>query len=83
MGKDVIISEIGEVTELLYQQKTTEGYDKLNKLIQDLSVYITTITDPEQQQSLLEALKEALSAMQENDTTMLADILQYELAEKL
>ncbi len=83
MGRDVIISEIGEVTDLLYQQKIKEGYDKLNQLIQDLSVYISGITDEEQQQALLEALKEALSAMQENDITMLADILQYELADKL
>ena len=43
MGRDVIINGIGEVTDLLYQQKIPEGYSRLNSLIQDLSVYITTI----------------------------------------
>ncbi len=83
MGRDVIINGIGEVTDLLYQQKIPEGYSRLNGLIQDLSVYITTITDEEQQDALLETVKEALAAMQDNDTTLLADILQYELVEKL
>lgn len=83
MGQEEIKKEIQEVAELFYQQRNTEGYQRLNQLLQDLSSYIVTITEEEKQTEFLEALKEALDAMEQKDTTLLADILQYELIEKL
>ncbi|MDD5948270.1 MAG: hypothetical protein PUC39_00825 [Lachnospiraceae bacterium] len=83
MEKQEIKQEIQDVAELFYQQKNTEGYQRLNQLLQDLSAYVGTITEEEQQMEFLEALKEALDAMEQKDTTLLADILQYELIEKL
>lgn len=83
MDKKQLIQFISETSELLYQQKITEGYEKLNQVIQELTTYVTQITDVEQQNELLVTLKETLSAMEEKDTTLLADLLQYELIEKL
>ena len=83
MEKQEIKQEIQDVAELFYQQKNTEGYQRLNQLLQDLSAYVGIITEEEQPMEFLEALKEALDAMEQKDTTLLADILQYELIEKL
>ena len=83
MKKEVLQEEIREIADLFYQQKSKEGYGRLQELIADLSQYVAQIEEEAKRQELLEALTEALTAMQEQDTTLLADILQYELLEKL
>lgn len=83
MNKELLREELEHVTELFYQQKSKEGYEKLQILLADISLYVSNVQDEEQQQELLETLTEALNAMEEKDTTLLADILKYELLEKL
>ena len=77
MKKEVLQEEIREIADLFYQQKSKEGYGRLQELIADLSQYVAQIEEEAKRQELLEALTEALTAMQEQDTTLLADILQY------
>lgn len=74
-------SKITEVTELLYQQKITEAYGLLPTILAEFSNYVVTVEDSAQQQKILETLNEALGAMEQQDTTLLADILQYELVD--
>ncbi len=83
MDRDTIIKEIEDVTELFYQQKIKEAYARLQPLLTDISIYVTGIPSEEKQVDILESLKEAMSAMEQQDTTLLADILQYDLLEKL
>lgn len=83
LSKEELQKEITEITDLLYQQKVKEGYEKIPALVNDLSVYISTIEDTTRQEEILETLNEALSAMQQADVTLLSDLLLYELLEKL
>lgn len=83
MNKELLREELEQVTELFYQQKSKEGYERLQVLLADISLYVSGVQDEEQQQELLETLTEALDAMEQRDTTLLADILKYELLEKL
>lgn len=83
MNKELLKEELEQVTEMFYQQKSKEGYEKLQVLLADISLYVSGVQDEEQQQELLETLTEALDAMEQKDTTLLADILKYELLEKL
>ena len=83
MNKELLREELEQVTEMFYQQKSKDGYEKLQVLLADISLYVSGVQDEEQQQELLETLTEALDAMEQKDTTLLADILKYELLEKL
>ncbi len=85
------ISEIDAVVELFYQQKTQEAYNQLDSVLGNLMTIVGGLMQYQQEQenvdidvnALTEALKEALSAMEERDAILVADVLKYELIEKL
>lgn len=85
------INEINEVVEMFYQQKTQEAYAQLDPVLGNLLGAIDAIVAYQQEHSeieidvkgLTEALKEALSAIEEKDAILMADVLKYEVIEKL
>jgi KaiC/GvpD/RAD55 family RecA-like ATPase len=85
------IAQINEVVEMFYQQKTQEAYVQLDKVLGDFSIVVDSLYAYQQENPeagvdvtvLLDALKEALSAVQEKDAILVADVLKYELLEKL
>lgn len=85
------ISEIDGVVELFYQQKTQEAYGQLDQVLGKLMATIEVAVSYQQEHTeveidingLTEALKEALSAMEEKDAILMADVLKYEVIEKL
>lgn len=89
--KEHTISAIREIADCLYQQRIQEGYQKLNAAIGLISDLLTKSYQAnedkqaaeEKQKEVLEILGRAMSSMEEKDTTLLADILQYELLELL
>lgn len=82
---------IENTTEKLYQNKTEEGYAQLNDTLIVLSNTVNNIFNYKQQgneigieeNQLIEVLTEAMNSMENKDTILLADILQYELKELL
>ena len=82
--------EITKVTELLYQQKDQEGYALLNKTLATIAQAIEVIfawqheqqMDESTQQEMVDVLTQAMQAMEQKDTVLLADILKYELLER-
>lgn len=78
-----VIEEINNVAELFYQENFEEGYRKLTVLLRNIMALTTDITEEAEQASFVEVLKPALEAMEAKDATLLADILQYDLVEKL
>lgn len=85
------ISEIDGVVELFYQQKTQEAYGQLDQVLGKLMAVIEAAVTYQQEHTeveidingLTEALKEALAAMEEKDAILMADVLKYEVIEKL
>ena len=85
------INEINEVVEMFYQQKAQEAYAQLDLVLGNLLAAIDATVAYQQEHSeleidvngLTEALKEALSAMEEKDAILMADVLKYEVVEKL
>lgn len=83
------ILSIDDTTALFYQQKIEEGYKKLESTIILLSETINDIYAYElagnqigmEENQLVETLTEAMKAMEEKDTVLLSDILQYDLKE--
>ncbi len=78
-----VIDEIGEISELLYQENFSEGYTKLAQLLKQMSVMTADLTDEETQAEFVGILRPAMEALEVRDATLLADILQYDLKEKL
>ena len=85
------IEEIDAVVEMFYQQKTQEAYSQLDQVLGKLMTVIEMVAVYQQEHmdaeidvtGLTEALKEALSAMEERDAILMADVLKYEVIEKL
>lgn len=78
-----LIEVLNKITELLYQEKSNEAYGLLIKCLPVMADYIGSIQDEELQREIMNSLTEAITAMEENDYTLLADILQYDVIEKL
>ncbi|QHQ60676.1 hypothetical protein Ana3638_07740 [Anaerocolumna sedimenticola] len=85
-----ILKEMNEITELLYQQKSKEGYVLLNGTLGKIMILMDTISKIKTEKEHLfdierlnNNLKAALDAMEIKDNVMLADILNYEIAEQL
>lgn len=88
---DQIMAQIEQAGDLFYQHKDHEGYEILNETIGgllELAEKLKVIARENEgielgEQELLSILNEALSALEEKDTVMLSDILQYDLMERL
>ena len=80
---EAIRTEIETIAELLYQEKKDDAYAGISRLVPVLVEYTGGIQDAEKQQRLTEILGNALGAMEEEDLTLLADILQYDLMDEL
>jgi hypothetical protein len=85
-----IIREIEEVSDCLYQQQVTKGYELLNSTlgkIMDISDKLFAMKKENlidfDIQGLFETLTSAMQAMEVKDSVLLADILVYEVAGQL
>lgn len=78
-----LLDVLKKVAELLYQEEHNKAYGILIKCLPMMGVCIEDIEDKEFQREVLDSLTEAITAMENNDYTLLADILQYDVIEKL
>lgn len=80
-----VIQSIEYVANLFYQNKHKLGYEELEKLlilIEDTLVKVYQSNELIVNESnILGILKDAMIAMEQKDTLLLADILEYELKE--
>lgn len=86
MDKELVgelINNIESVANNLYQGDVKTGYSQLNELIPQIAVVSGQIQQSSQQQEIAKILGNALDAMEKNDNTLLADVLQYDLVEAL
>jgi hypothetical protein len=85
-----VLKEIEIVTESFYQQKNNIGYQKLVSLIDTLAGVADMIAELEQRALLHEkigrfttSLNDAVEALLNKDTILLADILRYDISDIL
>ncbi len=86
----LIIREIVEATDDLYQEKLNQGYQKLNNTlgnIMNLAEELFALAQQNQivfdEQRYLSDLNNAMQAMEDKDSVLLSDILVYDLAGQL
>lgn len=77
-----LIEVLEKVSEFLYQENYPMAYDILTKCLPFMATCLEEIKDEQLQRELLDALTQAVTAMEEKDYTLLADILQYEIIER-
>ena len=85
------INDLDSIVEMFYQQKVQEAYSELNTALGKIMEITEVVQNYTAQNSdkeinmdiLLNALKETLSAMEERDVVLVADVLKYEVIEKL
>ena len=80
---DELKNKIEETTDLFYQQKVNEAYESFIQLLPQISVFAESLSEEEKREELLGVLAPALEALEQKDSILLADILQYELLEIL
>lgn len=80
---DTVIAALSQTVDLLYQEKLQLAYRQLVIVLPQLEQIIGQLEDETEQMDFLEKLQSALAAMEEGDCTLLADIIAYELLEKL
>ena len=86
MDKELMEEMVGnleKVTEIYYQGKKEEGNVLFQQVIPQIAVVANMLEGTGLEKELLASLQEALGAMQDGEYVLLADILQYEIIEKL
>ncbi len=78
-----VINTLTTVTDLLYQENIPVAYRMLYLILPAMEEVIGQIQHEEIQSELKDKLLEALEAMENGDNILLADILQYEILERL
>ena len=86
---DDIKEKIENVTDLFYRQLNDLAYNKLNELLVGITELIKNLEAIDSDYSkgviidLTSILMQCLEAMENKDTVLLADIMQYDLTEKI
>lgn len=83
------IERIKETVDLFYQQKQKTALNELNTVLVDITASIDVLFEYKaahtefalDEAKITESLKEAMEALQNMDTVLLADILQYDFVE--
>lgn len=83
-----LLQTIDETTDLFYQQKNREGYLKLDSTLAQLMNVIETITHQSNgcnvdMNQINQMLSAAMNALEERDTVLFSDIMQYEFKDLL
>lgn len=76
---------IDEIADLFYMQKINEGYVKMQKFIDDVTLITDSLENINQKynEKILHMLGDTLNAMEEKDVVLLSDILNYDFKELL
>lgn len=82
MDKEVFRQKLEAVIELLYQQNMQNAYRGMTEILPMIEAIISEQSAGVQVE-LTQVMKDALEAMEQGDMTLLADILQYDLLERI
>lgn len=87
---EAIMQQIDSTTELFYQQKEQEAYNALDLLLAELVTNVDALYKYKLQnkdflfdvKDFQMSLVDAMNALEEKDTVLLADVLKYDIYEK-
>lgn len=88
---EILILKMKEMSDLFYKQQVQEGYILLQSIIEEIMILTNELLAYKSQNNIEEidingisiTLKDILAAMEKQDTILMADIVLYEMVEKL
>ena len=83
MENNELKQKLTEIANTLYKGNGNEGFAMMSGVLEDLQNVAIAMTNEERESFLNEALSPALEAMVNHDGTLLADIITYEIVEKI
>ncbi|MGN0154397.1 MAG: hypothetical protein ACI4A3_08085 [Lachnospiraceae bacterium] len=78
-----VINILTKISDYLYQENTKPAYLHLIHILPEFEQVIAEIEDDAQREELAGKLTEAIGAMEAEDHTLLADLLQYDIIDQL
>lgn len=81
--RDMILDKLDSVVEVLYQQDINKGYSELGMLLGAINDALQSGELNVELEAFNVVLRKAMEALEEKDTVLVADILNYELREFL
>lgn len=73
-------TKLNEIADILYKGDVIEGLANMNCVISDIAAIASDMPDEETRQKLIDnALTPLLEAMEQEDGTLMADLISYEL----
>lgn len=77
---DGLKKNLNDIADVLYKGDTTDGIAHINNVIPDIAVVASDMPSEEARQEMIDnALAPLLDAMEQEDGTLMADIISYEL----
>ena len=86
---ELIIDRVQDVIDLFYQQNNAEAFGKFGNIIGDMTHAVDMLASYKAEHSdfdmdetkICDILNEAMKALEDRDTVLMADILQYDFVE--
>lgn len=82
-NKEAVIEVLKGIAGELYNGNTNTGISQMGNVLGDLLNYSEQMADEEREEFIEEALRPLLDAMERKDAIEMADIITYELIEKI
>ncbi|MBQ8913104.1 MAG: hypothetical protein IJ054_03565 [Lachnospiraceae bacterium] len=82
-NNDAVIEVLKDIAGELYNGNTNAGISQMGNVLGDLLNYTEQMADDEREEFVTEVLKPLLDAMERKDAIEMADIITYELIEKI
>ncbi|MBD5095458.1 MAG: hypothetical protein HDT40_00380 [Lachnospiraceae bacterium] len=77
---DGLKKNLNDIADILYKGDTIEGIAHMSNVIPDIATIASDMPDEEARQEMIDnALIPLLDAMEQEDGTLMADIISYEL----
>ncbi|MBU5477771.1 hypothetical protein KQI69_00970 [Eubacterium sp. MSJ-13] len=84
-----VLSDVSDTVDLFYQQKDNEAFQRFSGVLLEMTEAIDTLATYKSEhegfefdeQKVCSILKDAMEALQNADSVLLADVLQYDFVE--
>lgn len=77
---DEVKTRLNDIADILYKGETMDGIAHMSNVIPDIAAIASDMPDEDARQEMIDnALAPLLDAMEQEDGTLMADIISYEL----
>ena len=83
MDRGKLVNELKGIADVLYKGETNKGFSMIGGVLPDMQAVSLEMDEESRSDFLNNALSPALEAMQTKDSTLLADIITYEILERV